>query len=173
MHIDVARHRARVGQPLDPTQGTAISVDELDGMLAHQGTRLRDGDILLLRFGWIEWYMGTDAATRQYLSTADHPATPGLAPEERTAEWLWDHRVAAVAADNPGVERYPSDPGHLDQYLHYRLLTFLGMPVGELFALDSLAEDCAADGIHEGLLVAAPLHQPGGSGSTANAVALK
>ncbi len=171
--VDVARHRARWGQPLDPTHGTSITVDELDRMLAEQATELRGGDILLLRFGWIEWYQGTDAATRQYLSTADHPDTPGLAPEERTAEWLWDHRVAAVAADNPGVERYPSDPRFLDQYLHYRLLTFLGMALGELFALDALAEDCAADGNYEGLLVSAPLNQAGGSGSTANAVALK
>ncbi len=85
----------------------------------------------------------------------------------------WDHRVAAVVGDNPGVERYPADPDDLDRYLHYRLITFLGMALGELFALDALADDCAADGVYEGLFTAAPLNKLGGSGSTANALALK
>ncbi|HLY14389.1 MAG TPA: hypothetical protein VKR24_08560, partial [Candidatus Limnocylindrales bacterium] len=64
-------------------------------------------------------------------------------------------------------------PADLDRFLHYRLITFLGMAIGELFALDGLAEDCAADGVYEGLFTAAPLNKQGGSGSTANALALK
>ena len=62
------------------------------------------------------------------------------------------------------MERYPADPDDLDRYLHYRLITFLGMALGELFALDALADDCAADGVYEGLFTAAPLNKLGGSG---------
>ena len=45
--------------------------------------------------------------------------------------------------------------------------------VGEMFVLDALAEDCAADGVYEGLFISAPLNKVGGSGSPANALAIK
>jgi hypothetical protein len=49
----------------------------------------------------------------------------------------------------------------------------LGMPLGELWDLDALAEDCAADGRYEFFLTSAPLYVPGGVGSPINAYALK
>ena len=148
-------------------------MDEIEAILRSQRVTLIGGDILLLRFGWISWYESIDRAAREQVAALGHAPTPGLAQDESMAEWLWDRRIAAVAADNPGVERYPADPDDLDRFLHYRLLTFLGMAIGELLALDLLAADCAADGVYEGLLTAAPLNKQGGSGSTANALALK
>jgi kynurenine formamidase len=171
--VDLARRRAAIGEPLDLTAPTPIGVDELEATLASQGVALEGGDILLFRFGWVAWYEAADAATRAAVANLGHAPTPGLAQDEAMAEWLWDRRVAAVAGDNPGVERYPADPDDLDRFLHYRLITFLGMAIGELFALDTLADDCAADGVYEGLFTAAPLNKQGGSGSTANALALK
>ena len=47
------------------------------------------------------------------------------------------------------------------------------MAVGEMFVLDALAEDCVADGVYEGLFTSAPLNKVGGSGSPANALAIK
>lgn len=170
---DVAGRRSRQGRPLDPTLPTPIEVGELEATLSDQGVRLGTGDILLIRFGWIEWYEAADATIRQRVADLGHTPTPGLAQDEATAAWLWDHHVAAVAADNPGVEVYPADPLHLEQFLHYRLLTFLGMALGELFQLDQLAADCARDGVYEGLFTAAPLNKQSGSGSPANALALK
>ena len=85
----------------------------------------------------------------------------GLRPGRPSARWLWDHRVAAVAADNPGLEAMPAsrllspedrrrldeDPGSFDELmLHGALLPMLGMPIGELWDLDALADACAADG---------------------------
>jgi hypothetical protein len=40
----------------------------------------------------------------------------------------------------------PFDKGSFDGFLHYRLIPILGMPVGELFDLDSLAAAYARDG---------------------------
>ena len=171
--VDVARHRAGEGRALDHAVGTPIEVDELETIMRAQGVQLEGGDILLLRFGWVAWYASVDARVRSDIATMGHKPTPGLSQREATASWLWDARVAAVVADNPGVERYPADPNDLDAFLHYRLITFLGMALGELFDLDALAADCAADGIYEGLFTAAPLNKAGGSGSTANAIALK
>ena len=49
----------------------------------------------------------------------------------------------------------------------------VGLAIGELWELDALAEDCAADGPYEFLLCSAPLHVTGGIGSPANALAIK
>jgi kynurenine formamidase len=171
--LDLERHRARRGTPLHQDERVPIGVDELDDVLAARQVVLQEGDILLLRFGWITWYERLGRAERELLATTPMFPTPGLAAEERTAEWLWDHGIAAVASDTPALEAMPFDKTSLDGFLHYRLVAFLGMAIGELFALDPLADDCAANGVDEGFFVAAPMHAPGGSGSPANALAIK
>jgi kynurenine formamidase len=171
--VDVARRRARLGRPLDHAVGEPIEPGELEATMADQGVELRGGDVLLIRFGWIDWYQQLDDAGRRRVAELGHTPTPGLAQHEAIAEWLWDRRVAAVVGDNPGVEMYPADPDDLERFLHYRLLPLLGFAIGELFFLDGLAADCAADGVFEGLFTAAPLNLAGGVGSPANALALK
>jgi kynurenine formamidase len=171
---DMARYFGKMGQQLRADEPRAVTVDEIDAALAAQRVRLSEGDILLLRFGWIGWYEGTDAATRKRLSEPPYYfPNPGLAPEERTAAWVWDHQLAAVVGDNPGLEVYPCDPSTIEGMLHYRLIPLLGVAIGEMFVLDSLAAHCDSDGVYEGLFVAAPLNKVGGSGSPANALALK
>jgi hypothetical protein len=107
------------------------------------------------------------------LAATDLFPTPGLANAEETVAWIWNHGLAAVAADNPALEVQPFDEGRVDGFLHYRLIPLLGLAIGELFALDPLAADCAADGVYEGLLTASPLNKLGGCGSPANALAMK
>jgi kynurenine formamidase len=170
---DVARYRAAQGAPIAPDEPVAITVDELDATLAWQGVALEGGDVLLLRVGWLGWYEQVDRVRREELSAHDLFPCPGLDARERTAEWLWDHHVAAVAADSPAIEALPFDKSHLDGFLHYRAVCLLGIAFGELFVLDALAADCAADGVFDGLFTAAPLNKIGGSGSSANALALK
>lgn len=57
--------------------------------------------------------------------------------------------------------------------LHPHLIALLGMVVGELWKLDDLAVDCAADGVYDFMLVVKPLNLTGGVGSPANATAVK
>jgi len=171
--LDVERHRAAMGRPLRADESAAVEVDELDRILASESLTLRRGDILLLRFGWMRWYERLDRPQREWLAAQEMFMAPGLSPSETTAEWLWDNHVSAVASDTPALEVMPFDKANVDGFLHYRLVTFLGLAVGELFMLEALAEDCATTGIHDGLFVSAPLNMPGGAGSTANAIALK
>jgi kynurenine formamidase len=169
---DVERYRRAQGRPVRPDTAEAIGVEEVEATLAAQGVALAEGDILLLRFGWIAWYDGLDPAARTALAAESVPVAVGLAPHEATAAWLWDRHVAAVAADNPALEVMPST-FEVDTFLHFRLLGLLGLAIGEMFDLEALAADCAADGVYEGLFTAAPLHKVGGSGSPANALAIK
>jgi len=170
---DIERYRTASGRPIQAGESDPIGVDDLEACLAWEGTSLEVGDILLIRFGWIGWYEQADAQTRAMLAATELFAAAGLAPDLSMAAWLWDRGIAAVVADNPALEVMPFDESSEDGYLHYRLIPLLGMAVGELFALDELAADCAADGIYAGMFTAAPLNKTGGSGSPANAIAIK
>lgn len=96
----------------------------------------------------------------------------GHRSEPRIAAWLWDNRVAAIGTDCPAVESLPMEFSS-DNLLHYRALPLLGLPLGELFVLAPLAEDCARDKRYEFMVVSAPLHLEGGIASPPNAVAIK
>lgn len=172
---DVAGLMQRRGVALDPRQRHLIGPALLEETLATQGTVLRPGDFLLVRTGWMSWYLGLDEPAREDLAGTLRPGEgalrcPGLDPGRETAEWLWDHRISAVAADNPGVEALPV---HRDEgFLHRRMIALLGMPFGELFALDELATHCAELGRWSFFLSSSPLHLPAGVGSPNNAHAL-
>lgn len=174
--LDVARHT-----PVPPDEPFVVTADLLDATAAEQGVDLREGDVCCVRLGWVAWYRSLDADGRAQVSEASRSylelRTPGLGPGREIAEWLWDHGVAALAVDNPGVEPFPVSavlpPGAgVDETLHARVLALLGIPLGEFFDLDALAEDCARTGVYEFCFTSAPLRLPHGIGSPPNALAL-
>ncbi len=58
-------------------------------------------------------------------------------------------------------------------FLHFQLLPRLGLPIGELWDLESLADACASDGRYDFLLTSAPLRLRGGVASPPNALAIR
>lgn len=183
---DVGRWREAEGRPLQMDQPDPIEPEDVLGTLAAAGVAVEPGDILLLCTGWTRWYRALSDADRTQL--AGNLANPGLRPGRATARMLWDLHVAAVAADNPALELWP--PGALadeatreasrtdndamiEVFVHMSLLPLLGLPIGELFDLDALAEDCAADGVYECFFTSAPLNLHAGVASPPNALALK
>ena len=172
--LDLGRYMASQGTPLDCSTNQAISADTLNGCAKTHGVSIRPGDVLLLRTGWLEWYL-TKATPEQKLYMSGDAMTqlkaPGLEHTEAMAEYLWDLHIAAIAADNPSVEVWPPEPPM--GFLHFRLIPLFGMPIGELWWLDGLADDCAADGVYEFFFTSAPLNVPGGVGSPPNALAIK
>lgn len=167
--LDVARHLEAQGNPIDWRSSHAIKTVDLDATAAAQNVALEPGDILLVRTGWEHGYMAADQSTREAVA-ADLRA-PGLEGSSEMAGWLWDHRIAAVASDCPALEPWPWDLSVGS--LHIRALCHLGIPFGELWSLEALAEDSAGDGAYEFFLASVPLNLRGGVGSPANAVAIK
>jgi Putative cyclase len=163
---DLARWRAGQGRALRQGERDPISGDELLACLADQGTPVEVGDVLLLRTGWLEWYRTLDPAGRA--AHAETAASPGLAGLDAVAA-VWDLHVSAIAADNPAVEAWPPTP----TFLHHHFLPRLGIPLGELWDLDALADDCAADGTYDCFFTSAPLFVPAGVASPPNAIAVR
>jgi hypothetical protein len=163
---DVDRWRAAVGRPLRQGEADAITADDLRGCLDAQGTPVEAGDVLLVRTGYVTWYRSLDRAGRE--EHAAQPATPGLSGADVPAA-LWDLHVSALASDNPAVEVIPP----IGPFLHPSLLPLLGLPLGELWDLDALAVDCAADGTYDAFFTSAPLNMPGGVATPPNAVAIR
>jgi kynurenine formamidase len=130
--------------------GTAITAEMLDATAEQQNVAVEAGDIVLVRTGH----------------------APGLS--RSTVPWLHEHDIAALASDTQGVEVAPNEePVVRPHPLHQAALIDLGLPLGELWWLEELSQDCAGDGVYEFLLVAPPLNIPGAVGSVLNPQALK
>lgn len=174
--LDAAGYMKRRGTPLDQRQKFTMDGAFLEDVAKAENIQLEPGDIILLRTGWLAWYKNLDDAGREALRGTLHPgdggmACPGLDPSQATAGWVWDHQLAAMAADNVALEALPVDAKM--GFQHRRLIALQGLPIGEVWDLDELAQDCAHDGVYEFMLVSAPLHLPGGVGSPPNAYAIK
>ncbi|MHC5557789.1 cyclase family protein [Kocuria sp. U4B] len=146
--------------------GFAITADHLEATIEAQGATaaVGCGDILLIRTGQY-------ARTRRegWGHYAGGPA-PGLS--FATAPWLHEREVAAVATDTWGFEVRPNEFDDAFQPLHQIVIPNMGLFIGEMWALDELAEHCAAQGRYEFLLSAPPLPITGAVGSPLNPVAL-
>ncbi|GKT84672.1 hypothetical protein Ct61P_02522 [Colletotrichum tofieldiae] len=150
--ILVDYHSWRLGQniPYDPFARDSIPVSDLKACLEAQGTEVKFGDILLTRTvpGDLETCR---AATPQTFS--------GVAQSEETLRWVWDN-FSAVAGDQPSFECWPHrDPKH---WMHEVLLAGWGMPIGELFDLEALAERCRQEKRWSFFVVSEPCNVPGG-----------
>ena len=102
---DVAAWLQSQRRPIDPSAADVIEPEELSACLEAARVATEPGDILLVRTGWLSWYRTLDAAARHDVAGA--LVMCGLRPGRASARWLWDHRVAAVAADNEGLEAMP------------------------------------------------------------------
>jgi kynurenine formamidase len=144
--------------------GYPIGGDDLDAALAARGVTAEPGDVLLVRTGQMHFLRQGDP------DRFAHP-TPGLATT--AVEWLHDHDVAAVATDTLVFEVWPAEDPAVLLPVHMLDLVDMGMPQGQLWALDELAADCAADGRLDVLLCATPLPLTGAVGGPVAPTAVK
>jgi kynurenine formamidase len=164
------------GRAFDPGSSHAFSVDDLERARQAAGVTLAQGDVIVLRTGFMSWYRGLSIAERTRIADHTKLAACGIEHTEDMARYLWNTHAVAVASDCPALEVWPmdwSDEGYPFGYLHQVLIAQFGLAIGELWLLDDLANACAADGVYEFMLTSAPLHTRGGVGSPANALAIR
>lgn len=125
-----------------------ISGDELDRAAAAAGLTVEPGDLVLVRTGQMH-FLRVGEKDRYRLTS------PGLST--RSIEWFRDHDVAGVATDTFVLECFPGEDPAALLPVHMIHLRDMGLAQGQIWDLDELAADCAADGQHDFLLSATPI----------------
>lgn len=162
--LDVGRALGDGGELPD---GFAITEEHLLSTVERQGpsSAVGRGDLVLVRTGQL-----SRARRDGWGDYAGGPA-PGLS--FTTAGWLHRTEIAAVATDTWGFEVRPNEFDVAFQPLHQVAIPHIGLFIGEMWDLDALAEDCAADGVYDCWLTAAPIPVTGAVGAPVNPIAVK
>jgi len=157
--LDVARLAGEVpvGAPSVLPAGHTVTAAELEACSEHQGVRIRPGDAVLIRTGWLE-ALNSDRGM---------PSYPQAGIGLDAAAWLQSKDAAVVGADNSAIEVLPFDGGgHLP--VHVELLVHSGVGLLE----HAWLADLAADACYESLLVVGALPVVGATGSPVNPIAI-
>lgn len=126
--------------PCSTFETTAINLPTLKEIAASQGTTFRQGDILFVRTGWTKSYDLLSADQCLEIANKSNPPAIGVESSEETLRWIWDEGFAAVAGDGPSFEAWPCQDERF--WMHEWLLAGWGCPIGELFDLEQLSEEC-------------------------------
>ncbi|MGW7643191.1 cyclase family protein [Streptomyces bobili] len=157
--LDVARARG-----VDRLEGGhAVTPEDLEAAEELAGTRVRAGDIVLVRTGQMRVYLAGD---RQAYA---HPS-PGLSV--RTPEWFHARDVAAVANDTLTFEVFPPEIEDLWLPVHALHLVEMGMMQGQNWNLEKLSTACGQEKRYAFLLCATPEPFVGGTGTPVAPVAV-
>jgi len=159
--LDVARAAGLDRLP----PGRAITPADLETAERAQGVRAERGDVLLVRTGHLTVFT-VDGDRVGYMRQM-----PGLGVA--CVEWLHAREVAAVATDTNAVEVIPFEDPSTPLPVHLLCIRDMGLTLGEMFDLEALAADCAADGVWEFLFSAPPLKVTAAVGSPLNPLAVK
>jgi kynurenine formamidase len=146
--LDVAAAKGVASLP----RSYPITVDDLRATVEHQAITLEEGDVVLVRTGWMEHW--DDPQT--YMFDA-----PGI--DIHAAQWLVEgHGAMIVGSDQATVEYQPSTevPGHY-QPVHLYLLAEQGVPMLEILQLDELS----CDRVYEFTFFGAPVRFRGATGA--------
>ncbi|KAG9250977.1 uncharacterized protein F5Z01DRAFT_693296 [Emericellopsis atlantica] len=168
--IDYAAWADHKGIEIKALDTTSIKVSTIKEVLAYQNTTLQPGDIVFVRSGYVRAYNAATSEKRQALADITVPPAIGLESSEETLRWLWDGQFAAIAGDHPSMEAWPcQDTKH---WLHEWCLAGWGMPLGELFNLETLSQTCAEKKRYTFFFSSMPLNVRGGVASPPNGVAI-
>jgi kynurenine formamidase len=153
--LDIAGHLG--GEPL--ARDFEMTPDHLEAAALAQGVTVEEGDVVLLRTGWAQFFRDP----QRYITggRGAHPAGPG--PGLEAAKWLSARKIFAAGSDTVAFEKVPSA-----MPVHVHLLVESGIHIIEVLHLEELAREKR----YGFLFVAAPLKIEGGTGSPIRPLAL-
>ena len=149
-----------------------VGYDVLMRALEAARAELRQGDILCLYTGFADAVLAMGGTPEPALRDALCAVLNGR--DERLLQWIVDSPIAALCADNYGVEDVPAGGPHecgARLPLHELCLFKQGIPLGELWHLGELAHALKREQRCAFLLTAPPLRLPGAVGSPVTPVA--
>lgn len=144
---------------LSPFQTGAVELAHLKALIAETGIKLRPADILFIRVGFTAEYRTLSADAKAGFPDRKPGGLLGLEATRESLRWLWENQFAAIASDAAGFERGPATGPYNepDVSIHQWCLAGWGMPLGELFDLDELADKCRELGKWTFFLSSVPL----------------
>lgn len=172
--LDYARFANRHHIPLSPFTSSPIMLSNLKTLIQEQNLTFLPGDILFIRSGFTAAFDALSLHQQSALAAREITEFAGVEAWLETAEWLWENQFAAVAGDAVAWESTPPGRKSLDcatgsgydhhdaaecqmSSLHQWLLAGWGMPIGEMFDLEELAEHCERTGRWSFFLSSVPL----------------
>ncbi|PAV23350.1 hypothetical protein PNOK_0041800 [Pyrrhoderma noxium] len=166
--VDFLTRSGTIPLPYDPWTSHPISVAELEACARAEGVTFKQGDILLIRMGHTKRYYESNQAEKDALPTREE-IFAGIEQSEDMKRFLWNNHFAAVASDQPALERWPLPEG--TPHMHQTIIGLWGMPIGEMFDLEELSKVCATKGQYTFFFTSWPLNIIGGCASPPNAAA--
>jgi kynurenine formamidase len=151
--IDVATHNGV--DMLEP--GYAIQPQELDAVLAAQGTTVESGDVVLVHTGW-----GRNWRNSKKMLSGE----PGLG--KACAQWAIDHGIICWGLDQFATDPLPYETPGEALPMHIAMLTKAGIRLMENVNMEEIVQKK----VYEFLVIAAPLKIQGGTGSPLRLLAL-
>lgn len=146
--------------------GTAITGEDLDAALVAEGITVQKGDFVLVRTGAI-------AQVRSQGSWGEYAGGSAAGLGLAAIDWVATNEIAALATDTWGMEVLPNETPDVFQPLHLVFIVHLGLLVGEIWDLEALSADCAADGVYEFFFVGPALPFTNAVASPLNPIAIK
>jgi kynurenine formamidase len=155
--LDAAGHRGLGCLP----KSAPIDAAEMDAMCAAEGVEVRQGDVVVIRTGYMSLWPDAEAM-------AAHK-TPG--PDISAARWLLDRGIVATGTDTETYEVQPApDPGPTGNPQPVHTLLLIDNAIYLMESLD--LEELARQRVYEFLFVALPLKIRGATGSMVDPVAV-
>jgi kynurenine formamidase len=138
--------------------GYEITLADLQGALARQGTEIHAGDVVLVHTGWGSLWLEDNAKF-----TGSAPGI-GLA----AAQYLVEREIVIAGSDTWATEVVPNPNASLQFPVHQLLLARNGIYIFENLATEELARDR----VYEFAFFFAPLKLKGATGSPGNPLAV-
>ncbi|GMG14385.1 unnamed protein product [Aspergillus oryzae var. brunneus] len=126
--------------------------------MVNKAPRIVNDDILMFNTQ-TKAYNNLSNEEEAALAQRPSPDFSGVENGESTLRWLWENQFAAIASDSPSFEPSPlvREDSPANTTLHQWCLAGWGMPIGEYFDLEELAEYCRVNGRWSFFLSSVPL----------------
>lgn len=174
--LDYAQWAESNGITYSPFDSHPIPITVLKEIAAENGIVFRQGDVLLVRSGFTKAYLRLSDVEQLTLGNRESIERKfiGVEGTVEAAEWHWESGFQAVAGDTNAYEVWPpvSDTAQKRVILHEIFLSGWGMPIGEQFYLEKLAERCREQGRWTFFFSSQPLNLDSGIASPANVMAI-
>lgn len=140
--LDWAEWAERNGKEITPLQSSPVPLSDLLVIISEQNIEIRPGDILFIRVGFTKAYNALTPEQQETYPTRQPGGLLGFEATRESLRWLWESRFAAVASDSPSFERGPTTGPYNDPAVsvHQWALAGWGLPLGEMFDLEELAQ---------------------------------